>query len=66
MYFTIEIDKHLMDEAAKYSRLSDRKEIVHEALRVLIQREKQKRIRNYRGKLRWDGNLCELRKGSGC
>ncbi|MCC5935409.1 MAG: type II toxin-antitoxin system VapB family antitoxin, partial [Balneolales bacterium] len=49
MRTNIDIDNKLMDEAVKYSGLSTKKEIVHEALRVLVQREKQKRIRNYRG-----------------
>ncbi|MCH8487477.1 MAG: type II toxin-antitoxin system VapB family antitoxin [Candidatus Cyclonatronum sp.] len=62
MRTNIDIDNKLMDEAVKYSGLSTKKEIVHEALRVLVQREKQKRIRNYRGKLSWEGDLDEMRE----
>lgn len=50
-----------MDEALKYGNYSTKKEAVHEALKLLVQRNKQTRIREFRGKLKWEGDLDEMR-----
>lgn len=61
MRTNIEIEDALMDEAIKYGGLSTKKETVHEALKLFVQRKKQLRIRQFRGKLKWEGNLDESR-----
>lgn len=50
-----------MEEALKYSGLSTKKDAVHEGLELLVQRGKQREIRKFRGKLKWEGDLQEMR-----
>jgi len=61
MRTNIVIDDDLMEEAMKASRVRTKKEAVHEGLKLLIQRKKQERIRNLRGKLSWNGDLERMR-----
>ena len=58
----IDIDDDLMDEAMKVSGLSTKRETVEAGLRLLIQLKRQQRIRTYRGKLRWEGDLARMRR----
>jgi Arc/MetJ family transcription regulator len=55
------IDDNLMAEAMKLSRLKTKKAVVESGLRLLIQIKKQERIKSLRGKLKWDGDLKEMR-----
>jgi Arc/MetJ family transcription regulator len=61
MRTNIVIDDDLMEEAMKVSRIKTKKETVREGLKLLIQRQKQERIRNLRGKLSWKGDLGQMR-----
>jgi Arc/MetJ family transcription regulator len=61
MRTNIVIDDKLMDEALKVSGYKTKKETVEEGLRLLIAQRHQARIRKYRGKLNWEGNLDEMR-----
>ncbi len=61
MRTNIVIDDQLMDEALKASGLKTKKEAVEAGLRALINQRKQENIRVLRGKLRWEGNLEEMR-----
>jgi len=58
----IEIDDELMDEAMKVSGLATKRETVEAGLRLLVQLKRQQRIRSYRGKLRWEGDLERMRR----
>jgi len=58
----VEIDDDLMDEAMKLSGLTTKRETVEAGLRVLVQLKRQQNIRSYRGKLRWEGNLEQVRR----
>ncbi len=58
---TIEIDKNLMEEAMKASGSSTKKATVEEGLRLIVRLKKQERIKEYRGKLKWEGNLAKMR-----
>jgi Arc/MetJ family transcription regulator len=62
MRTNIEIDDDLMDEAMKASGLATKRETVETGLRLLVQLKRQQRIRSYRGKLRWEGNLERMRR----
>lgn len=64
MRTNIVIDDELMDKALKASGLATKKETVEAGLKALIQLQAQKKIRNYRGKLHWDGDLDEMRTDS--
>ncbi len=62
MRTNIVIDDALMGEAIKLSGLKTKRETVEEALRLLIQINRQKKVRRLRGKLRWEGSLDEMRR----
>ena len=61
MRTNIVIDDELMDEALKVSQFKTKKDAVEEGLRLLVQRKKQENVKNLRGKLRWSGDLEQLR-----
>jgi len=62
MRTNIVIDDDLMSEAKSVSGLSTKKEIVEKGLELLIRLSKQREIRNWRGKLKWEGDLDQMRK----
>jgi Arc/MetJ family transcription regulator len=64
MRTNIVIDDQLMADALKATGLSTKKEAVEEGLRLLIRRKKQQKVRKLRGKLKWEGNLDEMRDAS--
>ena len=55
------IDENLMQEVLEATGLTTPKEAVELGLRTLIRLHKQKRIKELKGKLNWDGNLDEMR-----
>ena len=57
----IVIDDKLMEDALKVTGLKTKKEAVEEGLKLLIQKNKQQAIRKLRGKLKWEGDLNEMR-----
>ena len=61
MRTNIAIDDKLMNAALKSSGLSTKKDVVEEALKLLVQVKKQSRLKKLRGKLKWEGNLDEMR-----
>ncbi len=61
MRTNIVIDDTLMAEAMKVSALKTKKAVVETGLRLLIQIKKQERIKGLRGKLKWDGDLENMR-----
>lgn len=61
MRTNIVIDDQLMNDALKYSGLSTKREAVAEGLKILIKLKKQENIKNFRGKLNWEGDLDEMR-----
>ena len=63
MRTNIVIDEDLIDEARRLTALPTKKAVVDEALRTLIRLKKQERILSLRGKIRWQGDLDQLRTG---
>lgn len=61
MRTNIEIDDGLMAEALKATGLRTKKEAVELGLKALIKLNKQASIRALRGKLKWEGDLEEMR-----
>ena len=61
MRTNIVIDDKLMNEALKMTGAKSKKEAVEIGLRTIVQLKKQEKIRAYRGKLKWEGNLDEMR-----
>ena len=63
MRTNIVIDDDLMTAALKASGAGTKKEAVELGLRLLVRQNQQQAIRKLRGKLRWEGDLDEMRGG---
>ena len=61
MRTNIVIDDELMANALKLTGLKTKREAVELGLRTLVKMKKQEKIRQYRGKLPWQGDLNEMR-----
>ena len=55
------IDDKLMGEALKTSGFTTKKDAIEAGLKLLVQLSRQKTIQKFRGMLKWDGNLDEMR-----
>lgn len=64
MRTNIVIDDQLMADALKATGLDTKKEAVEEGLKLLIRRNRQQEIKRLRGKLKWEGDLNEMRGGA--
>jgi Arc/MetJ family transcription regulator len=58
----IVIDDQLMKETLRATGLKTKREAVELGLRTLLHLSKQTEIRRLRGKLRWEGDLDEMRR----
>ncbi len=63
MRTTIDINDALMRKAMRLTGLTSKKAVVEAALRLLIQTYSQAGIRRLRGKIKWEGNLDDSRRG---
>lgn len=61
MRTNILIDDKLMADTLRLTGLKSKREVVELGLRTLLQIKKQEKIRQFRGKLVWDGDLDALR-----
>jgi len=61
MRTNVVVDDELMASALQVSGLKTKKDAIEEGLRLLVQVKRQKKIKRYRGKLKWSGNLDEMR-----
>jgi Arc/MetJ family transcription regulator len=64
MRTNIEIDDKLMRDALKATGLKTKKDAVELGLKTLIRLKKQENIRSLRGKLKWSGDLDDMRTAS--
>ena len=55
------IDEKLMDDAIKATGLKTKQEVIELGLKTLIKLKQQENIKAYRGNLKWEGNLEEIR-----
>ncbi|MFZ3342056.1 MAG: type II toxin-antitoxin system VapB family antitoxin [Terriglobales bacterium] len=60
---TIDIDDALLRKAMRLAGTATKKATVEAALRLLIQTRSQAGMRQFRGKVKWEGNLEESRLG---
>jgi Arc/MetJ family transcription regulator len=58
----IDIDDDLMREALAVTGLPTKRSVVEEGLRRLIMLKRQQDVRKLRGRLRWEGDLDEMRR----
>lgn len=61
MRTNIVIDDDLMAQALKATGLETKKDVVEQGLKLLVKRSEQQSIRDLRGKVKWEGNLDEMR-----
>ena len=64
MRTNIEIDDKLMSDVLNATGLKTKKEAVELGLKTLIRLKKQENIRNFRGQLKWTGDLDDMRTAS--
>ena len=63
MRTTIVIDDDLLEGAMRATGAKTKREAVELGLAALIRLKEQEEIRGLRGKLRWTGDLGEMRRG---
>ncbi len=63
MRTNIVIDDKLIRQAMRATGLKTKRAVVEEGLRLLIQVKGQARIRRWRGKINWHGDLDKMRSG---
>jgi len=61
MRTNIVLNEKLISECLKESGIKTKKELVDQALELFLMVKKQGKIKNYRGKLPWHGNLSKER-----
>jgi Arc/MetJ family transcription regulator len=61
MRTNVVIDDDLMSSALKVSGLKTKKDAIEAGLKLLVQVKSHKEIKRFRGKLKWSGNLDEMR-----
>jgi len=61
MRTNIDIDDKLMEQAMKTTKLKSKKELVNYALEELIRLNRRKKMLSLFGKVKWEGNLDEMR-----
>ncbi|MCB0064688.1 MAG: type II toxin-antitoxin system VapB family antitoxin [Caldilineaceae bacterium] len=63
MRTNIVIDDELMAEAMQVTGINTKREVVEEALRVLVRTTQQKNVLALRGQVQWEGDLDAMRQG---
>ena len=61
MRTNIVIDDKLMKAALRATGLKTKREVVELGLRMLVDLKHQEAVRQYRGKLQWEGDLDDMR-----
>jgi Arc/MetJ family transcription regulator len=61
MRTNVVIDDDLMESALRASGIRTKKGAIEEGLKLLVQLKAQEKIKGFRGKLRWSGNLHKMR-----
>lgn len=63
MRTNIDIDEDLIKKAMMLTGIKTKKGVVEAALAQMVSLKKQERLKDLRGKLKWEGNLDEMREG---
>ena len=61
MRTSIVIDDQLMADALKATGIKTKREVVEMGLKTLIKLKQQEKIKAFKGKLKWEGNLESMR-----
>lgn len=59
----IDIEDTLLKKAQKLTGINKKVEIVNYAIRKLVEQKEIEKILELKGKVKWEGNLEEMRKG---
>ena len=62
MRTNVVIDDKLMSRALRSSGCLTKRAAIESGLKLLVQVNSQKKLRNLKGKIVWDGNLEEMRR----
>ncbi len=62
MRTNIVIDDNLMELALKVSDETTKRKVVEEALKLFVQTKKQTRLKKFKGLLKWEGDIDEMRR----
>ena len=62
MRTNIVLDDDLVERAKQLTGIKTKRELIQEALCVLVRLREQEQVRKLRGKLRWEGDLQALRE----
>lgn len=61
MRTNVVIDDQLMEKALKLSGFNTKKDAIEAGLKLLVKFSSQEKIKNFRGKLKWYGDLNKMR-----
>ena len=61
MRTNVVIDDQLMQDALQLSGLRTKKAAIEAGLRLLVQLSRQERVKDFRGRLKWSGDLDKMR-----
>ncbi len=61
MRINIELDEELIEDAVSCSGATTKREVIENALRLLVKLESLEQVRSLRGQLKWTGNLEFMR-----
>lgn len=62
----IELDEKVLREAMELTKMKTKKEVVNFATSELVKKLKRKKILELEGKVKWEGNLDEMREERFC
>ena len=62
MRTNVVLDDELVKEGLKLTKLKTKKDLVNLALEELVARRRRKKILKLEGKVKWEGNLNEMRR----
>ena len=62
MRTNIVIDDELMAEAQQLTGIATKREVVEQALQLLVRLKRQETVKAWRGRLTWEGDLDTMRR----
>ncbi len=62
MRTNVVIDDRLMEQALQLSGLHTKKDVIEAGLKLLVRLSAQERVKKYRGRLLWEGDLDASRR----
>lgn len=63
MRTVVDIENKLLKKAQKLTGISKKVEMVNYALKKVVEQKEIEKILDLKGKIKWEGNLEEMRKG---